>query len=116
GLRRAELQDGQPRGYGGRGGPGSARRDSRRPAPRNVQPAPGDVRIDVVPIPFTAGSYRLEHFVWSGSRRLLSQADRPSEDDHHRGNYSKSIHIQLLSDGVYTSEISIPLLSIERSH
>src|SRR5262249_12351085 len=85
-------------------------RDSRRTAPRNVQPASGRVRIDVVPITFTAGSYRLEHFVWSSGRRLLSRADRHSENDHHRQDYSKSIHIQLSSAmESTTSEMAVPV-------
>src|SRR5207245_4891569 len=69
----------------------------RGPA-RNVQPASRDVGVNIVPVSFTTGPDRLEHFVRSTSWRMLSQADRHSEDDRDRRSCSKSIHTALLGE------------------
>ena len=45
-------------------------------AARNVQPASGDVGVDVVPAAFAADPRGLQHFVGSGADGLLSRSDQ----------------------------------------
>ena len=65
-LERVEVEDREPSGDGGHRWRRVGRRHGARPAARDVQPAAGDVGIDVVRAAFAADSRGLQHLVRAG--------------------------------------------------
>src|SRR5437016_963076 len=59
-------------------------RASCRASTWDIQTPPGRIRIDIVPVAFTADSRGPEHFVRSAARRLLSPADPQGEYNRSR--------------------------------